>query len=190
MGFCLFNNVAAGAQYLVRNHGLSRVAIVDIDVHHGNGTQHLFESRSDVFYVSLHERPASLPFPGSGHADEVGLGPGKGYTLNVLLDRGSGPAEYLAALDDAVCPAVDRYRPQFLLISAGFDALMGDTISSISLEPGSFGLITERLVQLAERHCNGKLVSILEGGYDLSTLGPAVVEHIRALANDAPPNSY
>ena len=181
MGFCLFNNVAVGAEHLVRNHGLSRLAIVDFDVHHGNGTQHIFESRSDVFYISLHERPASLPFPGTGEADEVGRGPGKGYTLNVLLDRGSGESDYLAALDREVIPALDRYRPEFLLISAGFDALMGDAISNISLAPDSYEPITRRLMQVAGRHCDGRLVSVLEGGYDLPTLGPAVAAHIRML---------
>jgi acetoin utilization deacetylase AcuC-like enzyme len=181
MGFCLFNNVAIGAEYVVRRHGLARVAIVDFDVHHGNGTQHIFESRSDVLYISLHERPASLPFPGSGEADEVGRGPGKGYTLNVLLDRGSGESDYLAALDNAVIPALDRYGPEFLLISAGFDALMDDTISHISLDPDSYGSITRRLVRTAEQYCGGRLVSVLEGGYDLPNLGSAVVAHIRAL---------
>jgi acetoin utilization deacetylase AcuC-like enzyme len=181
MGFCLFNNIAAGAEHLVRHRGLTRVAIIDIDVHHGNGTQHIFDSRSDVFYASLHERPASLPFPGSGEADEIGSGPGTGCTLNVLLDRGSGLADYLTAMDEVLVPAIHRYRPQFLLVSSGFDALVGDTISSIGLEPDSYGPITQRLIGLAEQHCCGKLVSVLEGGYDLPTLGPAVHAHIQTL---------
>jgi acetoin utilization deacetylase AcuC-like enzyme len=160
---------------------LSRVAIVDIDVHHGNGTQHIFASRSDVFYISLHERPGSLPFPGSGEADETGCGQGEGYTLNVPLNRGSGEAEYLAALDNQVVPALDRYRPQFVLLSAGFDALMWDDMANLSLEPSSYGPITERLVRTAERHASGRLVSVLEGGYDLPNLGSAVVAHASVL---------
>ena len=181
MGFCLFNNVAVGAEHLIRNHGLSRVAIVDFDVHHGNGTQHLFESRDDVFYISLHERPGSLPFPGTGEADEQGVGPGKGFTRNVPLSAGMGPSDYLAALHGEVLPALDRFRPEFLLVSAGFDALSSDPISHLALEPESFGPITEALVAMAETHAAGRLVSVLEGGYDLCHLGTAVTAHVRAL---------
>lgn len=182
LGFCLFNHVAIAAEHLVRRCGLSRVAIVDFDVHHGNGTQHIFEARRDVFYVSLHECPGSLPFPGSGAADEIGSGEGRGYTLNVPLDRGSGDAEYRAALEQKVLPALGAYRPQFILVSAGFDALMWDRVAHLSLEPASYRWITELLVQVAERHAAGRLVSVLEGGYDLDQLGPAVAEHIRGLS--------
>ena len=186
MGFCLFNNVAIGAEYLIRNRRLTRVAIVDFDVHHGNGTQHIFEDRSDVFYVSLHERPGSLPFPGSGEANETGRGAGVGYTRNVLLDRGSGEADYLSAIDSAVMPALESYQPQMLLLSAGFDALMDDRVSNVSLEPDSYRHITDRLVEAANRHCAGRLVSVLEGGYDLPNLGRAVAAHVRSLAGDQP----
>jgi acetoin utilization deacetylase AcuC-like enzyme len=185
LGFCLFNNVAIGAEHLIRHHGLSRVAIVDFDVHHGNGTQHIFEERADVFYISLHERPESLAFPGTGAADEKGRGAGEGYTLNVPLDRGSGEPQYRAALETQVVPALHRYRPEFLLVSAGFDALMWDRISHLSLEPNSFGWITEQLVQVAERYAGGRLVSVLEGGYDLSNLGPAVAAHVASLMGQA-----
>ena len=181
LGFCLFNHVAIAAEHLVRNHRVPRVAIVDFDVHHGNGTQHLFESRRDVFYVSLHERPGSLDFPGTGAAEERGSGAGEGYTLNVPLDRGSGDAEYRAAFEHQVLPALDWYRPEFILISAGFDALMWDRIAHLSLEPASYRWITQTLVRAAERHAGGRLVSVLEGGYDLANLGPAVAEHVRAL---------
>jgi len=181
LGFCLFNHVAIAAEHLVRRHRLSRLAIVDFDVHHGNGTQHIFETRRDVFYVSLHECPGSLPFPGSGTADELGLGDGQGYTLNVPLDRGSGPREYLAALEQKALPALEAYRPQFLLVSAGFDALMWDRVAHLSLEPSSYRWITEAIVQVADRHAGGRLVSVLEGGYDLDQLGLAVVEHVRGL---------
>jgi acetoin utilization deacetylase AcuC-like enzyme len=181
LGFCLFNNVALGAEYLVRRHALSRVAIVDFDVHHGNGVQHIFESREDVFYISLHERPASLPFPGSGEADETGRGIGRGFTLNIPLSPGSGEREVLAALDEQVLPVLDRYRPQILLLCAGFDGLMDDAVAHFCLEPRSYGLITERLTGLAARHASGNLISVLEGGYDLPNLGSAVVAHVKAL---------
>ena len=182
MGFCLFNNVALGAEHLIRKHGLSRVAIVDFDVHHGNGTQHLFETRADVFYVSVHERPGSLPFPGTGEAEEIGRGPGAGYTLNVPLDRFSTEPQYRAAFEDHIVPALERYRPEFLLLSAGFDALMWDDVSHVSLEPSSFGWMTELLVEIADRHAAGRVVSVLEGGYDRMNLGQAVVAHVRGLA--------
>ncbi|MBN2477154.1 MAG: histone deacetylase [Pirellulales bacterium] len=185
MGFCLFNNVALGAEHLIRRHGLSRVAIVDFDVHHGNGTQHAFESRRDVFYISLHERPGSLPFPGSGEVEEEGVGPGRGFTLNVPLSFGSGEAEYLAAIRDQVLPTLDRFGPEFLLLSAGFDALGSDMIAHVALDPRSYGLITEALVAAAETHAHGRLVSVLEGGYDLCNLGRAVVAHVAALAAGA-----
>jgi len=185
MGFCLFNNAAVAAEHLVRRHGLKRVAVVDFDVHHGNGTQHIFESRADVFYASVHERPGSLEFPGTGEADERGTGPGRGYTLNVPLSRGSREAEYRAAFEEQVLPALDDYRPEFVLVSAGFDALSADTISHVSLEPESFGWITDMLVQAAERHAEGRLVSTLEGGYDLCRLGPAVAAHVESLMRHA-----
>jgi acetoin utilization deacetylase AcuC-like enzyme len=182
MGFCLFNNVAIAVEHLVRHHQLSRVAIVDFDVHHGNGTQHFFESRADVLYISIHENPGSLLFPGTGEASEVGSGPGIGYTVNVPLGRFSTDAHYRAAFDDQIVPALDRYRPEFLLLSAGFDALAGDNVSHVSLEPKSFGWITELMVGVAERHAGGRIVSVLEGGYDLGNLGQAVATHVAALA--------
>ena len=181
LGFCIFNNVATGAEHLVRKHGLSRVAIVDFDVHHGNGTQHIFQSRRDVFYISIHERPGSLEFPGTGNFEETGLGPGRGFTLNVPLSWGSRESEYRSALENHVLPALDRYQPEFLLLSAGFDALAGDAISHVSLKPESFGWITQALVQAAQRYARGRLVSVLEGGYDLGTLGRAATAHVRAL---------
>jgi len=181
MGFCLFNNVALAAEYLVGRHGLERVAIVDVDVHHGNGTQHLFESRRDVLYVSLHERPGSLPFPGTGKATEQGIGEGRGYTLNVPLSRAAGEGEYRAAMAEEVLPALEQFRPQFLLVSAGFDALWSDGIAHLCLEPESFGWITRELVGLAERQCQGRVVSVLEGGYCLDHLGQAVAEHVAGL---------
>lgn len=181
MGFCLFNNVAIGATHLLRHHHLKRIAIVDFDVHHGNGTQHLFEAHRDVFYISLHETPGSLPFPGSGQADQQGTGDGVGYTLNIPLARGSGDEQYASAMECQVLPAIDAFQPQAILVSAGFDALAWDDISHVSLEPASYGWITAMLVAAAERHCQGRLVSVLEGGYRLADLGKAVVAHVREL---------
>lgn len=180
-GFCLFNNAALAAECLVRNHRLRRIAIVDFDVHHGNGTQKLFETRADVFYISLHERPASLPFPGSGDVSEIGREAGRGYTLNVPLNPGSGWPEYRSALEIHVVPALQDYRPEVLLLSAGFDALASERLAHIRLEPPAFGWITRMLVDAAEAHSGGRVVSLLEGGYDLEGLGPAVVAHLRAL---------
>jgi acetoin utilization deacetylase AcuC-like enzyme len=181
MGFCLLNNVAIGAEYLVRRHGLHRIAIVDLDVHHGNGTQHFFASRDDVLYVSLHERPGSLGFPGTGEVTETGVGKGEGYTVNVPLTRGSRLQEYASAMESRVLPALDAFRPEFLLLSTGFDALMWDNAANISLREEDFGPITEYLVRSAVDHCGGRVVSVLEGGYDLPRLGPAAAAHVRAL---------
>jgi acetoin utilization deacetylase AcuC-like enzyme len=181
MGFCLFNHVALAAEHLVRHHDLQRVAIVDIDAHHGNGTQHIFESRRDVFYVSLHERPESLAFPGTGYASETGCGAGLGYTLNIPLRRGCDERDYLAAVDRDVLPALASFDPQMLLISAGFDALAGETVANLSLAPDTYGPLTERLVALAQQHAHGRLLSVLEGGYHRADLGRAVVAHVRAL---------
>ncbi len=181
MGYCLLNHVAVAAEHLVREHHLRRVAIVDLDAHHGNGTQQIFDARSDVLYISLHERPESLPFPGSGHAHEMGSETGRGSTLNVPLDRGSGACVYLDALEVSVLPALESFAPEFILLSTGFDALAWDNVANLSLEPDSFDLITRPLTHVADQFAQGRLVSVLEGGYDLGHLGAAVVAHVRAL---------
>jgi acetoin utilization deacetylase AcuC-like enzyme len=181
MGFCLFNHVACAAEHLIHHHHFERVAIIDIDVHHGNGTQHAFENRADVLYVSIHERPESLPFPGSGFRHERGIGNGLGFTRNVPMDRGSGDGDYRAAFDDEILPCLDDYAPQFILISCGFDALRSDRIANICLETASYGWMTEQIVQIANRHAQGRLVSVLEGGYDLDHLGQAALAHLQSL---------
>jgi acetoin utilization deacetylase AcuC-like enzyme len=179
-GFCLFNNIAIAAEHLVRKHKLSRVAVVDFDVHHGNGTQHTFEERDDVLYISLHEHPAFL-YPGTGYAEEIGRGKGEGFTVNIPMQPGEGDREYRGAFAEKVEPSLMEFRPEFLLISAGFDAVRADPIAHMQLEPASFGWMTEALVQVADKCCGGKLVSTLEGGYDLAALGKAVVEHVGAM---------
>lgn len=185
MGFCLFNSVAIAAEYLIRRHGLKRVAIVDFDVHHGNGTQHLFERRRDVLFISLHQDPRHL-YPGSGHADETGRGAGENYTLNLPLPPDSGDDAYLHALHHQVLPKLDAFAPQFLLLSAGFDASAHDPLAHMQVSPAGFGQITHVLRGAAETHCQGRLVSLLEGGYHLDDLAHSVSQHVRALHEAEP----
>jgi acetoin utilization deacetylase AcuC-like enzyme len=182
-GYCLFNNVALAAQYLIRRHHLTRVAIVDWDVHHGNGTQDIFENRPDVLYISLHEKPQLL-YPHTGYAHETGTGPGAGHTLNVPMPPGSGDAEYRQAFAERIIPSLDGFAPEFVLISAGFDAAGADRTADINLTPESFTWMTRDLIAIADRHGHGRLVSVLEGGYDLVSLGRCVVAHVRAMMNN------
>ena len=182
MGFCLFSNVAVAARYLQRVHGVGRVAIVDFDVHHGNGTQACLEDDPSVYFVSLHQHPRTC-YPGSGYEWETGVGAGEGYTLNLPLRPGSDDEDYLTVLEQRVVPALDAYRPEVLLLSAGFDAHRDDPLAQMSLSEAGFERITGLLVALAERHCNGRVVSTLEGGYNLRALGRSVVKHLAALQN-------
>ncbi len=181
MGFCLFNNVALAADHLVRDHGLERVAVVDFDVHHGNGTQHLLEHRDDVLFISLHQEPITL-FPGTGYANERGKGPGLGYTLNIPLPPGSGDIEYRQAFESQVIPKLDEYRPQFLLISAGFDAAVEDPLAEMEVTTEGFDWMTRQLLAVASRHCDNRVVSVLEGGYQLEALARVVAVHVQALS--------
>jgi len=182
MGFCFFNNIAIAAERLIRDHGLTRVAIVDFDVHHGNGTQHLFDSRDDVLYISTHQHPATL-YPGTGYEWERGVRgtPGEGLTINVPLRPGSGHAEALRAYDQTVIPALDQYRPQVLLISAGFDADERDPLASLNWTPETTASITQSLVEVAARHCDGRIVTVLEGGYDTGALCEGLDRHLSAI---------
>ena len=180
MGFCLFGNVAVAARYLQRAHGIGKVAIVDFDVHHGNGTQAIFESDPSVLFISLHEDPHTC-YPGTGFASETGLGPGTGFTLNIPFDPGMGDPQYLSAMQTIVLPRLDEFRPEFLLISAGFDAHVDDPLAHINLSEDGFEQITRLLVQSANMHCRDRIVSVLEGGYDLRALGRSVVRHLIAM---------
>ena len=184
MGFCLFGNVALAAEALISDHGLDRVAIVDFDVHHGNGTQHLLEDRADLLFVSVHQSPQTC-YPGTGYAHECGRGPGTGFTLNVPLPPGSGDAEHLAAFDQAVLPRLESFAPQFLLLSAGFDSAAADPLAHMELTTAGFAAITGRLLEVAGRHARGRVVSVLEGGYDLGALGEGVAAHVRLLLDTA-----
>jgi len=178
MGFCLLNNVAAAAAHLRAAHGLERIAIVDWDVHHGNGTQHIFEADPHVFYASLHQFPH---YPGTGTADERGVGEGEGSTLNLPLEAGTGDSEWLAAFEGPLARALEAFAPQFVLVSAGFDAHSDDPLSNTRVSAAGFRRMSEALLEIAERTAGGRLVSLLEGGYDLGALATCVETHVAAL---------
>ena len=178
MGFCFFNNVAVAAERLRRAPGCERVAIFDFDVHHGNGTQHLFEARPDVFYASTHQYPF---YPGTGAADERGVGAGEGATLNVPLPAGTDDDGYRAAIEERILPALRAFRPQVLLLSAGFDAWQRDPLGGMRVSRQGFAAWGHALGELARQLCGGRILAVLEGGYDLAAL-PALVEaHLEGL---------
>jgi acetoin utilization deacetylase AcuC-like enzyme len=167
MGFCLFNNVAVGAEYLRRRHGLQRILIVDWDVHHGNGTQHLFERDPGVLYVSTHQYPF---YPGTGAIDEAGFGDGEGYSVNLAFPAGFGDAEYSEAFQKIITPIACQYDPQFVLISAGFDAHLRDPLGGMQVTEGGFTAMAHVLLEIARDHCDSRCAAILEGGYDLQAI--------------------
>lgn len=178
MGFCLFNNVAIGARYAQKTYGVERVAILDWDVHHGNGTQEIFYDDPTVLYISLHQYPY---YPGSGAANETGIGKGEGFTLNCPMPAGSGWKEYDEAFRSSILPALHKFQPQLLLISAGFDAHKDDPLAHIQLTDDSFAEMTKMLREIATKYCNGKIVSVLEGGYNLEALARSVERHLQEL---------
>lgn len=184
MGFCYLNNIAITAQYLIERHGCEKVAIVDFDVHHGNGTQHLFEERPDVLFISLHQFPF---YPGTGAASETGRGRGEGATLNVPLPAGSGDTIYERAFRDQVLPALDAFAPQALLISAGFDAWQDDPLGGMKVSAEAYRHWGGWLRELADEHCAGRVLALLEGGYDLAALPELTVRFLTGL--DGPPAS-
>jgi len=178
MGFCFFNNVAIGALHARQRRAVSRVAIVDWDVHHGNGTQNAFYADPSVLYVSTHQFPL---YPGSGRRSETGEGPGLGFNLNIPLAAGSTDTDYLAAFRDEIRPAIARFKPDLILVSAGFDGHRDDPLASMRLTEQGFADMTRELTALAATHCGCRLVSVLEGGYHLPALAAAVSAHIAAL---------
>jgi acetoin utilization deacetylase AcuC-like enzyme len=178
MGFCLFNNVAIAARYLRDVEAVVRVLIVDWDVHHGNGTQHTFDRDGDVFYFSVHQSPL---YPGTGMTFEKGSGPGYGTTVNVPLPPGAGDEEFLSALRNDLVQAVLSFRPGFVLVSAGFDAHAADPLAGLEVTTEAFAEATRIVRGIAERHADGRLVSVLEGGYHPDAFAASVATHLNAL---------
>ena len=176
-GFCIFNNIAICAKYLQSEYNLKNIAIVDWDVHHGNGTQHSFESDPTIYYFSTHQFPH---YPGTGDASETGTGAGKGYTLNIPMKAGSGNEEYTAAFTKKIIPELEKFKPEAILISAGFDAHSFDPLSSIQLSSDMFYKFTRMLMDVAEKHSNKRIISLLEGGYDLKGLAEGVENMMKA----------
>jgi len=177
-GFCIFNNVAIGARYLQKEHGLERILIVDWDIHHGDGTHYFFYDDPSVFYFSIHEYPF---YPGTGRSYETGSGKGAGYTLNVPVPFGTGIQEYMDAFQQKLKPAALSFKPDFVLISAGFDAHKDDPLSGISLTSSAYAQFTDIVQEIADQTCGGKIVSSLEGGYNLRVLSECVLEHLKHL---------
>ena len=182
MGFCLFNNIAVAAAWALQRHGLERVAIIDWDVHHGNGTQAAFYRTDRVLFVSIHQWPL---YPGTGRADEIGEGQGRGYTLNIPLPPRSDDAAYLRAFDEQIEPRVRAYRPQLLLVSAGYDAHYADPLAAMAVTEQGFGAMAGRVLTWAQECCDGRLVLALEGGYNLSALASSVAATLDALDGGA-----
>ena len=172
MGFCLFNNVAVAAQWAIRQGLAQKVAIVDFDVHHGNGTQEIFYSRSDVLYLSTHQYPF---YPGTGHFSETGVGPGQGFTANFPIPAGTGDHFYCALFRDLLLPIVRQFAPQLILVSAGYDAHRDDPLAGMNLSTQGFGELVNLLNDAAREVCGGRVVYLLEGGYDLTALCESVL---------------
>ncbi len=178
MGFCLFNNAAIAARYAQTQYQLKNILIIDWDVHHGNGTQDIFYDDPSVFYASLHEYPF---YPNTGAAHETGIGAGAGTTLNIPLPAGIPAAEYRKAFTHALHTIENKFKPDLIIISAGFDARKGDPLADFLLTKQDYFAMTKELMALANKHCGGKLISVLEGGYVSDSLGDTVKEHIAAL---------
>jgi acetoin utilization deacetylase AcuC-like enzyme len=181
MGFCLFNNVAIGAHHALAAHCLDRVLIVDYDVHHGNGTQDIFYHSPRALYFSTHQYPH---YPGTGNWDEIGEGEGRGYTVNVPLPPGVGDEGYQLIFDDLLFPLAERYRPQIVLASVGFDAHWRDPLAMESLSLAGYTTLARTLIEIANEMCDGRIVFALEGGYDLEVVANGVASTCRALLGD------
>jgi acetoin utilization deacetylase AcuC-like enzyme len=180
IGFCYFNNVAIAARYLQTEWGVERVGIVDFDVHHGNGTQHIFESDPTVFFYSIHEHP-TFCFPGTGREFETGYGDGLGFTLNSPMLPGHGDKEYMECIERDMIPALDRFKPEVILVSAGFDAHREDDMSDMNLSTEGFSWLMQKIVEVADTYAGGRVISVLEGGYCLERLPELLANHVRIL---------
>ena len=183
MGFCLFNNVAVGAAYARRRYGLSRVLLVDFDVHHGNGTQEAFYETPEVLYVSTHQYPF---YPGTGAREETGRGKGAGYTLNFPLPAGTGDAVYARIFQEILDPVADQYRPELVIVSAGFDPYFADPLANMRVTPAGFQFMARRLNGIAGRHAGGRILFALEGGYSLQGLRESVGAVVDELVGEGP----
>lgn len=179
LGFCLFNNIAIAARYLQHEHGFEKILILDWDVHHGNGTQHTFEADPAVFYISLHQSPF---YPGSGDAAETGTGSGQGMTLNCPMRAGATDKDYEKAFQNQIIPAINLFQPEIILVSAGFDAHRDDPLAGIRLSSDMYHWMTQRVMELAELHAGGRIISLLEGGYNLQALPECIAKHLMALS--------
>ena len=186
MGFCIFNNVAIATRYVQKAFGIAKILIVDWDYHHGNGTQDIFYDDPSVFYFSTHHYGA---YPGTGAPSERGTGAGLGTTLNVPLPVGCSDAQIYDALEDQLVPAAQKFHPDFIFISAGFDAMRGDLLGCFDVTPEGFAALTRLVKNLAEELCGGRLVSVLEGGYRLDGLAECVAAHVEVLQANCPPTS-
>jgi acetoin utilization deacetylase AcuC-like enzyme len=180
MGFCLFNNVAIAARYAQKAKGLNNIFIFDWDVHHGNGTQHSFYNDPSVYYCSMHQYPF---YPGTGAIEETGTGDGLGTTLNLPMDAYSEDEDYISALENKLIPEIQRYQPDLIIISAGFDAHKNDPLAQIQLTTDCFGQMTKMVMEVATDVCDGRLLSMLEGGYDYDALSNSVQLHTQTLLN-------
>jgi acetoin utilization deacetylase AcuC-like enzyme len=178
MGFCLFNNIAVLARYLQNTHGVKKIAIIDWDVHHGNGTQHLFEEDPSVLYISIHQYPF---YPGTGNYTETGTGKGVGATLNCPMPMGSSDRDYENVFIEKILPKLDEFNPEFILISAGFDAHKSDPLANINLSSDAFAWMTKRVMEKANQYCDNRIISLLEGGYNLDALPVCIGKHLVSL---------
>ena len=175
-GFCFVNNIAVSAKYLQKKYKINKIAILDFDVHHGNGTQEIFYKDNSIFYGSIHEFPL---FPGTGSEEERGVG----NIFNAPIKAGTNSKDFIKIFDHKILKNVDKFKPEIILISAGFDAHIRDPLANINLESKDFYEITKKIVDLANIHCNGRIISFLEGGYDMIALQESVNEHLTALNN-------